>query len=301
MVSLGNETSAHNPMKNTRHPSPDSLSRPEIFRYAEYRAFLKDFYLFLKEGNPAVSHRYLAAKVGFDAGQFAKILSGKRNLTPAMVLKFADLFKLGRREKEYFEVLVLANHAKSPAERSALLARLQPMRPKPAKPISVGLDDYYRHWYHIALRELLAFYPFRGEWAALAKMLKPAVSEAQAREGVELLAALGFIKKDAQGRFHAADPHITSGYKNSSRAVQQFIRAGLDLGKEALDAFPKEARNLSTLSFSTSENHFLQIQEKIRLFRKELADEVDKVERPERVYQLNIQLFPLSESWSPKK
>ena len=288
-------------MKPARTRNAASLPRPEIYRFAEYRAYLRDFYLFLKDGNPAVSHRYLAGKIGFDAGQFAKILAGKRNLTPAMALKFADLFKLNRKEKEYFEVLVLATHAKHPEERKTLLGRLQPMRPRPAKPIADGLDEYYRTWYHTALRELLAFYPFRGDWSALAKMIRPALTETQAKEGVELLSALGFIKKDAQGRFRVADPHITSGYKNPSKAVQAYILAGLELGKAALDAFPKESRNLSTLTFSTSENNFLQIQEKIRLFRKELAEEVDKIEKPERVYQLNIQLFPLSEALKASK
>jgi uncharacterized protein (TIGR02147 family) len=284
-------------------PMADSGSRlrPDIFRYTEYRAFLKDFYLYQKEGNPAISHRYLAAKVGFDAGQFAKILSGKRNLTPSMVLKFTDIFKLNRKEKEYFEILVLANHAKIPQQRRELLARLQPLRPKLSKTIASGLEEYYRHWYHSALRELIGFYPFRGDWEALGKMLTPALTAEQARQGLELLSLLGFIKKDAQGRYGVAEAHITSGYKSPSAAVQQFIRTTLDLGKEALDRFPKESRNFSSMTFSTSENHFLQLQEKIRLFRKELADELDKVERPERVFTLNIQLFPLSESWSPEK
>ena len=277
------------------------LSRPEIFRFAEYRAYLRDYYLFLKQNNAAVSHRYLAGKIGFDAGHFAKILAGKRNLTPAMVLKFSDFFKLNRKEKEYFEVLVLANHAKLPSQRTALLARLQPLRPKPAKTIAAGLDEYYRNWFHTALRELLGFYPFRGDWTSLAGMIQPELSEAQAKQGVELLTTLGFIKKDAQGLFRIADPHITSGYKSPSESVLRFIKATLELGKEALERFPKETRNLSTMTFSTSENHFLQIQEKIRLFRKELADEVDRVEKPERVYQLNIQLFPLSGSWRPEK
>ncbi len=285
-------------MKSTKPNAPKP--RPEIFRYAEYRSYLMDFYLHMKEINPAVSHRFLAAKVGFDAGQFSKILSGKRNLTPSMVLKFNDIFRLNRKEREYFGILVLANHAKMPSQRAELLARLQPLRPKPAKAIADGLDEYYSNWYHPALRELLGFHPFRGDWDALAKMLKPAISEAQAKQGVALLTALGFIKKDAQGRFLIADPHITSGYKSGSEAVQRYIVSTLDLGKEALERFPNETRNLSTMTFSTSENHFLQLQEKIRLFRKELADEVDKVEKPERVYQLNMQLFPLSEAWSPE-
>ena len=280
---------------------PPSLKRPEIFRYSEYRAFLKDFYLFLKENNPSVSHRYLAAKVGFDAGHFSKILSGKRNLTPAMILKFADIFKLNRKEKEAFEVLVLANHAKVPSERDALLARMQPLRSPAARPIAAGLEEYYRNWYHTALRELLGFYPFRGDWASLAGMMRPALTVDQAKQGVDLLASLGFIRKDAQGRYRVADPHITSGYKNPSHAVQAFIKTTLDLSKEALGAFPKEARNLSTMTFSTSESHFLQIQEKIRMFRKELADEVEKVENPERVYQLNMQIFPLSQAWKDGK
>jgi uncharacterized protein (TIGR02147 family) len=277
------------------------LPRPEIYRYAEYRAYLKDFYLYLKENNSAVSHRYLATKLGFDAGQFSKIISGKRNLTPSMVLKFIDLFKLAKKEKDYFEILVLASHAKVPAERNKLLARLQPLRPKPAKAIASGLDEYYRNWFHSALRELLGFYPFRGDFGSLGKMFLPNISEEQARQGVQLLLLLGFIKKDAQGRYNVADPHITSGYKNSSSAVQEFLKTTLDFGKEALERFPKDKRNLSAMTFSTSENHFLQLQEKIRLFRKELADEIDKVENPDRVYQLNMQLFPLSEAWSLEK
>jgi uncharacterized protein (TIGR02147 family) len=261
--------------------TPATPARPEVFRYSEYRTFLRDFHLFLKAGNPAVSHRYLAAKVGFDAG------------------KFSDLFKLNRKEKEYFEILVLATHAKVPSDRTALLERLQPLRPKPAKPIADGLDEYYRNWFHPALRELLGFYPFRGDWKALAGMLRPEIKESEAKQGVERLTSLGFLTKDAQGRFRVTDPHITSGYKNPSQAINRFIKTGLELGRDALDSLPKEARNHSTMTFSTSENHFLQIQEKIRLFRKELADEVDKVEKPERVYQLNVQLFPLSGPWSP--
>ncbi len=276
-------------------------ARPDIFRYADYRAFLKDSYESRKAANPAFSHRYLAAKIGFDAGQFSKILSGKRNLTHAMILKFSDLFKLGKKEKEYFELLVLANHAKTPTDRAELLAKLPPLRPKAAKAVASGLDEYYRHWYHSALRELLGFYPFRGDWNALGRMLVPALSAEQAEKGVMLLVELGFLQKDAQGGFRISDPHITTGYKSPSAAVHHFIRTTLDLAKGSLDGFPKDIRNLSTLTFSTSENHFLQIQEKIRLFRKELADEVDKVEKPERVYQLNMQIFPLSETWGSGK
>lgn len=274
------------------------LSRPEIFRYTEYRAFLRDFYLFKKEASPAFSHRYLADKVGFDAGHFSKILSGKRNLTPSMVLKFVDIFRLNRKEREYFQILVLATHAKVPGNRMELLARLRPLRPKLAKVIATGLDEYYRNWFHSALRELLGFYPFRGDLESLGRMVVPPLTADQARQGVELLSLLGFIKKDAQGRYRVVDAHITTGYRSPSQAVREFLRTTLDLGKDALERFPKESRNISSMTFSTSENHFLQLQEKIRLFRKELADEIDNVECPERVYHLNIQLFPVSQKWS---
>jgi hypothetical protein len=46
----------------------------------------------------------------------------------------------------------------------------------------VGPDrlEFYSKWYHGALRELLFFHPFRGDYAALARMLSPPIRQSEA-------------------------------------------------------------------------------------------------------------------------
>jgi uncharacterized protein (TIGR02147 family) len=59
-----------------------------IFTFTDYRAFLRRHYEEQKGKDPKYSHRYFSAKAGISSsGFFADVLSGKRNLTPALIFK----------------------------------------------------------------------------------------------------------------------------------------------------------------------------------------------------------------------
>jgi uncharacterized protein (TIGR02147 family) len=75
----------------------------EPFEYLNYRKLLKDLYEERKAEQPFFSYRYIAQKVGFtSAGFFTNIISGKRNISPEYIFKFAEVFKLKKTENEYF-------------------------------------------------------------------------------------------------------------------------------------------------------------------------------------------------------
>ena len=85
----------------------------EIYDYSDYRQFLKDYYESHKAVNPNFSFRYLAQKAGINSsGYYKLVIDGKRNLTRATILKTCAALKLDDREAEYFENLVLFNHAR---------------------------------------------------------------------------------------------------------------------------------------------------------------------------------------------
>ena len=88
-----------------------------IFEYIDYRQYLRDAYEERRKESPKFSYRFIAGKVGFSSpGFFANVLSGKKDISLKLALKFAELFKLGRKEKEYFETLVLFNKATGASE-----------------------------------------------------------------------------------------------------------------------------------------------------------------------------------------
>jgi len=65
------------------------------------------------------------------------------------------------------------------------------------------------------------------------------------------------------------------------------------LAEGAHDISAKEERDISALTLGISEEDFQRIKARIQAFRKEIMDIAMASSEPDRVYQLNFQLFPV--------
>lgn len=268
---------------------------PDIFSYLDYRRFLHDLYAERKAKAKYFSYRYLAQKTGLKSvGFFTWVLQGKRNLSPRLVLKFAEAFKLNRQETGYFELLVSYNQAKSHEEKKHYFDKIASLKRASAKVVDPASYEFYEKWYYSAIREVAGVQPFKDDFAKLGKSLAPPISAAEARRAVELLEKLGFIARDAEGRYQRKESTLTTGEGWKSVAIAHFQLQALDLARQALDRFPKTERDISTLTFSCSAETFAAIREKMKGWRQELAELVKNDPRPDGVFQLNFQAFPLS-------
>jgi uncharacterized protein (TIGR02147 family) len=79
------------------------------------------------------------------------------------------------------------------------------------------------------------------------------------------------------------------------------IRANLELAQRALDEFPAPIRPFSYLTLSVSAESFLQIRDILRATRRQILDVVTRDEKVDRLYQLNMQLFPISKTVKRRK
>jgi uncharacterized protein (TIGR02147 family) len=68
----------------------------------------------------------------------------------------------------------------------------------------------------------------------------------------------------------------------------------LDLAREAYDRCSPAERLMSSTTLAVSEAGVDLFKKKIRQFRSELLELSRVEEKPERVYQLNVNFFPLS-------
>lgn len=265
-----------------------------VFDYIDYRVFLREFYESKKKEIPYFSLRYIGNRVGMDPGNIVKLFQGKRNLSKKLIAGFITLCKFNTKEAKYFEALVKFGKAKKENEVKRLFEELISI--KDILPVKVRADRYefYRKWYYTAVAALLNFYEFRGDYKALASQLTPPISVKQAKESIRLLEKLTFIKRDKDGRYVLTNNLITTGEEWRSLAVRKFQEETIKLAFDSLTNHPKKERDISTLSITVSPEDLKEIKELTREYRKSVLKIVDESESPQRAYQLNIQLFPLT-------
>lgn len=271
-----------------------------LFEYLNYREFLRDAYEERHSGDWRFSHRYIAERAGFDSSMFNKILQGKRNLTERLVAEFADIFCNDSREKSYFADMVAFNQAKTHSESRQYLEKLVATKECKVEDLAKDQFEYFDHWYHAVVRELVTFYPYVGDDAALGLMVRPPITASQVKSSIALLERLSMIRKDeTTGTYVQTQGLISSGSESYSTAVNSYIQQNLDVAQTAMDRFDKTERNLSTLAFACDETTYAELVEMVRRFRREVLAKVSQCEKPNRVFQLGMQLFPLSDPYPP--
>ena len=262
-----------------------------VFEYSDYRKFLLDFYWEKKASQKGFSHRYIAEKVGFKSGgHFSQILSGTANISINFIERLAGFLDLKKRESIYFQSMVLFNQAKNLNDKKRFFEKMMSFKESLVRTVSAQEYEFYDKWHYTAIRELLSFYPFTGDYEELSRMLMPAISAADARHAIELLDRLKLIVRDGAGQYRPTESLITTGYEAQSVCINNFVVNTLELAKCAIDNFDKKDRNFSWVALSASPKGYQAIVEELRQSRQ--MAEADPA--PQNVVQVNFQVFPLS-------
>jgi len=263
--------------------------------YLDFRALLRDL-VAQRSGDPAYSFRALSRRAGLRSTNYLSlVIKGERTLSEATAQRLAAALALGRRDTDYFCVLVATARAKSATQREELRERLSRLRDRgEVRVLGKAQSDYHSRWYIPAVRELVARPDFDPNPHWIARTLQPAITPAQARRALRVLEALGLIGLDASGHWVQSDPLLSTGEGPLGHHVFSFHRAMLDRASQALDDVPRQDREVSALTMGVSEAVFRELQERIARFRRELLHLAELPQDVDRVVQINFQLFPLS-------
>lgn len=272
-----------------------------VYAYYNYRKYLQDYYEYQKSVQRYFSYRSFAKKVGYSSsGFYLDLIKGRKSLTPNMVGKFAAALGLNDREARYFQLMVDFTHAENPASKQQIFDQMSALLPKATKTLTKNQQEYYSKWYYVAVRESLAVLDVNEKnIQELALFLNPKISVPQAKQAIKLLLDLGLIEL-VDGFYRSVNKTISSGREIAPLFVHQFQKQMVDLGKEAIDHYSVERRNVSCTTMSVSAKGLERIINKIDLFRKEILDIVRSDEGESMICELNIQFFPLSKEKEAK-
>lgn len=266
-----------------------------LFEYTDYRKYLKDYYQTKKLTEKGFSHRVFLNRAGLTGPNFLKnVIDNKKNLSPASIKKFAKALELNKDELKYFTNLVLFCQAKKIPEKRKYFNKLSEFATKSeAQTIQKNQMEYFSHWYNIVVREHIHAHGFSGNFKELANALYPQITENQARKAVELLTELDMIYCDSEGNYYLREHIITTGPELKSIGARAYHKNMIQISEKAIDDIPLEKRYYRTITGSYSEETFEKIKLEVDKARERILDLIKEDEGAKKVFQINMQLFPL--------
>jgi uncharacterized protein (TIGR02147 family) len=267
-----------------------------VFEYLDYRRYLADFYESQKGANYFFSYRYIAQKLGIDHSLIVKIFAGKRHLAAKHIAAFARFCRLSGNDADYFDALVRFTKAKSDKEGKIYLERMLALKECSSYCLEAYQYEYYQKWYYSAVRAILDCMEFSGDYDALAVKLNPPITVRQAQEAIKLLTDLRLIQVNKMGIFKPTEQHISTGRHWQSLAVSEYQKETIRLSSGSIDRDPRDRRDISSVTMSITREAFDEIRAILAECRSTVIKKVNEIpdNAADRVYQLNLQLIPLS-------
>lgn len=274
-------------------PSP-----PNVYSYSDYRRFLADHYAYAKAAH-SFSFRAFSQRAGIRSSNYLKlVIDGERNLSAAMAARFAKGCGLTGDRAEFFCELVAYCQATSVAERNRGYERLYRFRPfRAVHQLAKEQAAYHTEWYVPVIRELVRRPDFEDDPAWIALQLEPKISPAQAEKAIATLLKLGLLRRQPAkdgGRLEQTSELVTTGSGPLGHHIYSFHHMMLERAGYALDHSPRDERDISCLTLCVSAAKLAELKQRVRAFRQELLQAAELDDRPERVVQVNFQVFALS-------
>lgn len=275
-------------------------NKPNVYSYLDYRIFLSDLYAYKKSAKTFFSYRAFARIAGLKSSNFLKLVTdGKRNLSGEAIHKFARGMGLLKAEAHFFETLVLFNQAKGADEKNLYYERiLQSKDYHDVKPLEVHQYAYFSNWYFVAIRELVTLKGFQEDAGWINRRLKAKLHPEEIKRAIQILIDLRLLERNKSGQLQQTAGKVSTTPEMGSLAILNFHREMLRKAAESLEKSRTIHRDLSALTIGISKKQFERIRERMNQFRREIhaiANEAPNENDREAVYQVNLQLFNLSE------
>jgi uncharacterized protein (TIGR02147 family) len=298
-------------LTTTEKPESAKQEIPVLGAYTDFRLYLKDFYEFkLRTQSSPVrpySYAHFSAAANIKSPNYLKlIIDGKRNLSPAMARKFARALGLGKDQAEEFEALVAYGQARDPLERNRRLKTLSEWRSlRQRQRGAAGDEDYQKvpSWVTWALYALADQRGVGSDPQVLRDVLRGRANLDEIKRGLQSLVEAGEVKVTESGELKKG-PVMKAPDEIPAAVVRKLQSELIYIGLESLFQDKPEEREIGALTLCLTKREFEDLKFELRHLRKRvLKDNLIHREREkgDRVYQLNIQLYPMSEATEPNR
>ncbi|WP_413582866.1 TIGR02147 family protein [Bdellovibrio sp. HCB288] len=288
--------------------SNTSLVSPALSDYMNYREYLADFYQYKRKASKGSLRQYnyavFSAAANIKSPNYLKmIIEGKRNLSEDMIGKFGKALGFNKEQTEEFRLLVNFTQATDPADRNIFLKKMSEHRVG-VKLKSGEIDrksfEKVPNWVAWIVYAMVDQDGVTFDTQSLKNLLRGKASEDEIENSLQALIASGELRRDEKTGEIKKARSLTESPEDIPVALVRKLQSQLMyLGLESIYQDQPTDREFGTLTMSLTKAEFEEIKFKLRQMRKGLHKDnsiARMKSKGERVYQLNIQLFPVTNS-----
>jgi len=285
---------------------PQIEEAPRLVEYMDYRKFLGDWYMYKrslsKKDLRPYSYAMFSAAADIKSPNYLKmIIEGRRNLSEDMIVRFAKALGFHKEQADEFRLLVLFDQSTDPAGRNFFLKELSDFRVQVqlrSGQIDKKIWQKIPSWITWILYALMDQEGVEFQPAKLRELLRSKASETEIEDAMQTLLNSGEVIRDpATGALKKARNLIDSPDEIPVALVRKLQSQLMYLGLESLFQDSPAEREFGSLTMSLTKSEFEELRFKLRQMRKQLHKDNSikrMTTRGERVYQLNLQLFPVT-------
>jgi uncharacterized protein (TIGR02147 family) len=270
---------------------------PDIFDYLDYRQYFIDVADALRARNPSFSYRAFARMAGHSSPNYLQLIRDRKlGVRDEAVPRLISALGLRKREADYLQALIAFDHAATHEDKDKAFRTILTTREyKAIRTLTKQQYDYFAHWYMPVVRELVVHPDYPDDPAWIAKRIIPSISEAKARKAVTLLDKLGLIHRSADGAgWEQTDRVVSTPARVLSLAVTRYHFDMIRLGGEAIERYTSTDRDIRSVTLGLTPKGYREVKARMQAFWKELLAYAETQHAPDGVYQINMQLFPMS-------
>jgi uncharacterized protein (TIGR02147 family) len=237
--------------------------------------------------NPAYSLRAMARDLGLSHSYVSLLMRGRRTPSFARLVSIGD--RLGWKRDE------LTSMASVDVTRSQ-------RRPAGDRFKNQGRDQHkvLSDWYFLPILDLTTIEGFQPSARWISSQLGITLSETQA--ALRALTRLGLLR-ETSGKWEKTDRKLMFPSRKPMKSVRNYHRKMIKRGIEAMRSTGADAysrRDITGITFAANPARLEAGKKKIQRFRRSLQAFLSQGSCTE-LYQLNVQLFPLTQSPKKKK
>ncbi len=241
----------------------------------------------------SLSLRKIATICDISPGRLSELISGKRNITHQLSIDISNKLNFDHNTKSYFEALVLKEQENRKLKKT-IKRKITNNQENTDEYILVKKSDLdlLNNWYSMTILELTKLDDFELSASWVARKL--GISTLEAEKSIQKLKELKFLYPDNQTGEIKTNLNFRTTTDISSKKLRQMQHCFIDKAKKSLDEDDVSQRDITSLSIAISTNDLPEAKEYIKRFRRNFSSLMNKNHSKNKLYNLNIQLFPLS-------
>lgn len=255
---------------------------------------MRDFYEERKRSS-LFSWREFSKLAGFTSPNYIQLVcEGKSRLSKTGVEKVATAMELAGSDRDYFLAMERFGDAKSDSKKIQAFNDMQNIAKENRLRVVDGeAFKYFESWVNPVMRELAPIMP-GAKPLELARNCYPVVSATEVRQSLDFMVHANFLKKVGEDTYVQTEKVVTGSSAAIPLALRSMNRQMSKFATDAIDDIPPEKRHTAGVTLGMSDATYKWLVQKLESLRQQVVAMAAKEKDYDKVYRLNLQLFPLT-------